>query len=303
MLFNKIKDTDFDIVASIQEKTEYLGSEWSKLYLKVWDFFGYSKMEFAYKDEIAFIRFPVQKQMKQYFPDIDTIYLPPICTLDQVSKAIDLAREQAKQDEKKFAMLGVPQEYIDAYQCDGLLITNRESQNEYIYRTQDLIELKGKKYHSKRNHISVFDKSFNYEFSPYKKEDRQEVEQFFFKWEENKGTLYDKDDEKTEFKAIKKSLDMAFEKNIFAYMLRVNERIIGFTLGEVTPNKVGIIHIEKADIAYNGSYTKLMNLFAKEALKDTIYINRQEDMGIPGIRQSKQSYNPIGFAMKYFITE
>ena len=96
---------------------------------------------------------------------------------------------------------------------------------------------------------------------------------------------------------------MAFEENVYAYVLIVDEKIIGFTLGEITPSNVGIVHIEKADVQYNGSYTKLMNMFAKTVLKDTKLINRQEDMGDEGLRQSKLSYRPIGYSMKYFLKD
>ena len=303
MLFNKIKDQVFEDIEKIQKNTEYKGSEWSRLYLKAWDFFNYSKMEYANKDDIIFIRFPIHDSYRKFFDRVEWFYLPPICTLDKVAKAIDMAREQAKYDGMFFAMLGVPQEYVDLYQKDDLSIVDVEEQNEYLYNTIDLVELKGKKYHSKRNHIAVFDKLYKSEFLPYKKEDRGEVEELFFKWEIGKGTSYDKDDEKSEYKAIQKSLDMAFDKDIYAYVLKVDGRIIGFTLGEITPSNVGIIHIEKADINYNGAYTKLMNMFAKEVLKDTKYINRQEDMGVDGIRQSKLSYKPCGYAMKYFLRD
>ena len=303
MLFNKIKDQDFEEIAQIQQKTTFTGSEWSRLYLKAWDFFNYSKMEIARKDGIIFIRYPIYETYKQYFEGIDIVYIPPICELDKVNEAIDLVREQAKQDGVKFAMLGVPQEYVDAYKGDGISITNWDAQNEYLYNTSDLVELKGKKYHQKRNHISAFDRLYKSDFRPYKEEDRKEVEDLFFKWEIGKGTAYDKDDEKSELVAIRKSLDMAFDKGIYAYVLTVDEKIVGFTLGEITPSNIGIIHIEKADISYNGSYTKLMNMFAKEVLKDTKFINRQEDMGDEGIRQSKLSYRPCGYSMKYFLKD
>ena len=303
MLFNKIKDQDFETIAEIQKNTTYKGSEWSKLYLKSWDFFNYSKLEFAIKNGIAFIRFPVHEDSKEYFKDIDMLYLPPMCKVENVKEAIELARAQAKQDNTKFAMLGVPQEYVDEILDCGLSIKNIETQNEYLYNTLDLVEFRGKKYHSKRNHIATFDRLYSYEFLPYEEKDRKEVEDLFFKWEEEKGDSYDKDDEFVEYEAIKKSLDMYREKNIYSYVLKVDGKIIGFTLGEITPSNVGIVHIEKANINYNGAYTKLVNLFAKEVLKDCICINRQEDMGLEGMKQSKLSYRPIGFAMKYFLTE
>ena len=303
MLFNKIKDEDFEIIKKIQSKTSYTGSEWSKLYLKSWDFFNYDNIEFAYQDDMAFIRFPLAFLDVKDFRDITYIYLPPMCEVSKAKEAIELARFQAHIDGHKFAMLGVPQEYVDLCKDMDLSITNRDGQNEYLYLTLDLIELKGKKYHSKRNHIAAFDKLYKYDFRPYTKEDRKEVEGLFFSWEETQGKDYDKEDEYFEYNAIKRSLDMAFEENIYAYVLIVDEKIIGFTLGEITPSNVGIIHIEKADVQYNGSYTKLMNMFAKTVLKDTKLINRQEDMGDEGLRQSKLSYKPIGYSMKYFLKD
>ena len=303
MLFNKIKDQDFDIVEKIQSKTKYMGCEWSKLYLKSWDFFNYKNLQFAYQDDIAFIRFPRNKRALIGLDDINYIYLPPMCELSKAKIAIEMAREQAKKDGIKFAMLGVPQEYIDELGDTDLSIKEIVPQNEYLYYTQDLIELKGKKYHSKRNHIAAFDKLYNSTFRPYTKEDRKAVEDLFFKWEGTKGDEYDKEDEYIEYNAMEKSLDMAFDKNIYAYVLEVDNKIIGFTLGEISPSNVGIVHIEKADTNYNGSYTKLMNMFAKEVLKGTDVINRQEDMGNEGIRQSKLSYKPFGYCKKYFLRD
>ena len=300
MLFNKIKDQDFEMVKNIQSKTQYNGSEWSKLYLKVWDFFNYETAEFAIENDIAFIRFKTQQKFKKWIKE-DTLYLPPMCDISKVKDAINMAREQAKADNEAFAMLGVPQEYIDVLgECD-LSVTNLETQAEYLYSTQDLIELKGKKYHSKRNHVAAFDKKYAYTFREYTDADRCAVEKLLLKWEGTQDQEYMNQDRESEEIAIRMSLDMAKEDNIYAYVLYVGDNLVGFTLGEMTPSKVGIVHIEKADIDYDGAYPKLANLFVKEVLKDARIINRQEDMGDEGLRKSKLSFRPIGYAMKYFL--
>ena len=295
MLFNKIKDKDFEYISSIQKNTQFNGSEWSKLYLQSWDFFDYPSMEIATKNDIVLIRFK-PNHYTEFFEDFSHIYLPPICTLDKVKEAIDLAMNQAKLDGEVFGMISVPQEYLDCYENPPFTYTLIDSQNEYLYNTLDLVEFKGKKYHSKRNHIAVFDRLYNYEFRRYKDEDREAVEDLLFRWTENQ-----KEVEITEFHAIKRSLEMANEENIYPYVLYVDGKLAGFTLGEITPSNVGIVHIEKADITFNGVYSKLVNLFASEVLKDCRIINRQEDMGDEGLRQSKLSYKPCGYAMKYFL--
>ncbi len=303
MLFNKIKDEDFEKVWNIQKNTQYNGCEWSRLYLKAWDFFMYDKMEIAFEGDVAFIRFPVFYKDAEFFKNLTHIYLPPMCTLDKVKGAIDLARAQAKEDKEVFAMIGVPQEYMDAYgECD-LSVTHSQNQDEYLYLPEDLALLRGKKYHSKRNHISAFDRLYNYTFRPYEEKDRDDVENLLLKWEQKQDEEYVENDENSEVLALESSLDMAFDENIVAYVLCVDDKIIGFTLGEHSPSGVGMIHIEKADTEYNGAYTKLMNSFILAQFQNERIINRQEDMGDEGLRQSKLSYKPVGFCKKYFLKD
>ncbi len=301
MLFNKIKDSDFENIKNIQKNTEYNGSEWSKIYLKAWGFFDWDTMEIAYKNDMIFIRF-IPNLDADFFKQFKHVYLPPICEIEKVKEGIDLAMNQAKLDGETFGMIGVPQEYIDAYGDPTFSFFESEDQREYLYLTQDLCEFRGKKYHSKRNHISVFDKLYpNYVFRPYDTKDRCCVEKLLSKWESTQDDEYMQEDESDEKYAIERSLDMAFDDGVHAYVLEIDGKVVGFTLGEITPSNVGIVHIEKADIEYNGIYSKLVNLYAKEVLKDTRLINRQEDMGDEGLRQSKLSYKPCGYAFKYFL--
>ena len=301
MLFNKIKDSDFENIKNVQKNTKYNGSEWSKIYLKAWGFFDWDTMEIAYKNDIIFIRF-IPNLDVDFFKQFKHVYLPPMCTIDKVKEGIDLAMNQAKLEGETFGMIGVPQEYLDAYGDPTFNFMESENQREYLYLTQDLCEFKGKKYHSKRNHISAFDRQYpNYVFRPYEKADRCSVEKLLLKWESTKDEEYMEEDESDERYAIERSLDMAFDEGVYPYVLEVDGKIVGFTLGEITPSNVGIVHIEKADVEYNGIYSKLVNLYVNKVLKDTRLINRQEDMGDEGLRQSKLSYKPIGFAFKYFL--
>ena len=118
MLFNKIKDQDFEMVKNIQSKTQYNGSEWSKLYLKVWDFFNYETAEFAIENDIAFIRFKTQQKFKKWIKE-DTLYLPPMCDISNVKDAINMAREQAKADTDDPRVLQPPARVSRAVQRGG----------------------------------------------------------------------------------------------------------------------------------------------------------------------------------------
>lgn len=86
-----------------------------------------------------------------------------------------------------------------------------------------------------------------------------------------------------------------------AGLLRVNGRVVGFSAGEIVGDTL-IIHIEKADIAYEGVYQALVNEYAKCFVTPGVrYINREEDAGDEGLRRSKESYHPVRLLEKYLV--
>ena len=87
----------------------------------------------------------------------------------------------------------------------------------------------------------------------------------------------------------------------FADVLEVDGRIVGFEFGERLASNNGIVHIEKGDINYDGVYPMLCHAFAAKHFKDVSFINRQEDMGLDGLRKSKLSYHPCGFVEKRIV--
>ena len=98
----------------------------------------------------------------------------------------------------------------------------------------------------------------------------------------------------------------AFLRDFAAYaplagLLRVNGRVVGFSAGEIVGDTL-IIHIEKADIAYEGVYQALVNEYAKCFVTPGVrYINREEDAGDEGLRRSKESYHPVRLLEKYLV--
>ena len=62
-----------------------------------------------------------------------------------------------------------------------------------------------------------------------------------------------------------------------------------------------VIHVEKAHMDYEGSYQVINNLFLKNSFEDVIYVNREQDLGVPGLRRAKESYKPIRMEKKSII--
>ena len=77
--------------------------------------------------------------------------------------------------------------------------------------------------------------------------------------------------------------------------------MVGFTIGEKANSEMAIIHIEKGDPDFKGAYTFINKVFAEKYLSDVKYINREEDLGIEGLRKAKTSYHPVKLERKYIV--
>lgn len=182
---------------------------------------------------------------------------------------------------------------------DKINITENINDFEYIYNTKDLIDLKGSKYHKKRNHYNTFKKLYNYNIKEISNDHiKTDCLNFLDIWNKNKNSSFiDFDLEK---KAILECFYNMNYLDLKSIALYDNNSLIGFSIGEISKN-TGIIHIEKANNKYNGIYSFLNREFLLKDFSNTFFINRQEDCGDLGLRQSKESYYPIEKLKKYWI--
>lgn len=179
------------------------------------------------------------------------------------------------------------------------LIADRDDE-EYIYSVQEMIDLKGRRFHSKRNHFNYFIKNYNYRSTEIKEPKViADAMELLRSWFCEKGIC---DDElNAEQKAISETLENLEELRLKSMALYVDDRLIGFTIGERLTSEMTIIHFEKAYTEYRGSYNYLNQHFLETHFADCLYVNRQEDAGDEGLRKAKSDYNPIRMLKKYYI--
>lgn len=174
--------------------------------------------------------------------------------------------------------------------CGNLLeFVHFRDMDNYIYLSENLINLSGKKYHSKKNHINSFKKKYNYEYMMYTDAYKEEVKSFLAKW------YFSKSDDSTlinEANSIVSALENHEKLGLKGGIIKVDGKIVAFSMGEQMTDQMAVIHFEKADTDYNGSYAIINNEFVKNEWSHLKYINREEDMGIEGLRKSKLSYKP-----------
>ena len=160
------------------------------------------------------------------------------------------------------------------------LIEENRDNYDYIYNADDLINLKGRAYSSKRNHISKFKISYpNWKYEKITEENIDDVKnmnnEWFTAFESQKG-----DGIKIEKQAVHNALDNFSNLNLLGGLIRVDENVVAYTFGSPTDNETFDIHVEKALPSYNGTYSIINQQFAQNELSDYKYINREEDAGV-----------------------
>lgn len=174
--------------------------------------------------------------------------------------------------------------------------------SDYIYSAADLINLSGRKYHKKKNLVNKFKNVYKnrWEYRNITINDIDAIIDFNRLWIdscENKDmdAIYSEDE------AIKEALYNYKALGLKGGMILVDDEIIAYTLATKVRDMY-VIQIEKALPNYNGSYQMINNEFAKANCNDVKYINREEDVGIEGLRKAKMSYNPVHLEEYYELT-
>lgn len=178
-----------------------------------------------------------------------------------------------------------------------------ESRNEfdYIYNSSDLINLSGKKYHSKRNHISSFSKKFDWHYEEISPDNIDQVRLCAKKWY---GQYDDMDEElKNEMRGVELMLDNMEALDIVGGAIVVRDKVVAFTLGSAINERIYNIHTEKALDDFDTAYSVINREFAARNLSGYQYINREDDLGIEGLRRAKLSYRPQIILPKYICTK
>lgn len=170
---------------------------------------------------------------------------------------------------------------------------------DYIYNIEDLTNLSGKKYHGKRNHIKRF-KDLNWSFEEITKDNIEECKKMNCDWCRTHG-CQDDPDLKAEQSVISRAFEYFDELQLFGGLLRVDGKVVAFTIAERLNEDVVVVHIEKAFADIQGAYPTINNEFITNLCQSFKYANREEDLGIEGLRKAKLSYKPVIILEKYEV--
>lgn len=191
-------------------------------------------------------------------------------------------------------------EELNALFPGKFIITEDVGSFDYVYSVEELIRLSGKKFHTKKNHVNKFKKLYNYEYQRMSPENRDEVLELFDRWYDSKKNEIPNLNEERE--AVIELLDNWKDLNITGGCLRVDGKMAAFSFGEPLCKEMAVIHLEHADTEYEGAFAAMNQQFLEHEWSGFKYVNREEDMGLEGMRKAKMSYRPVFQVKKYVAT-
>lgn len=239
--------------------------------------------------------------LQETFPGIGVVYAPPLGA--DVEGGYAFLERHCRELGQPLRFFPVTEAEVPALQarypdCEPQLLRDW---CDYLYEAQDMVEFRGRRFNGQRNHIHRFNRLYpDWRFEEITAENLPELRAFF----EDYAPRYRKENASAlaEEQCVRDFLAQYDAYAPLGGLLRANGQIVGFSAGEVVGDTL-IIHVEKADVAYDGVYQALVNAFAKRFVTDgVLYINREEDAGDAGVRQSKRSYHPLRLLEKYVVT-
>ena len=188
---------------------------------------------------------------------------------------------------------------------DKFKITEQVDLKDYLYDGNAMRTLSGKKLHKKKNHLNAFKREYEgrYEYRRLCCSDRGDVWKFLDRWREEKGEEVEEHLD-YEVRGIHEILKNCSLLNVRMSGVYIDGHLEAFTIGSYNPlEQMAVIHIEKANPEIRGLYQFINQQFLIEEFPEAVLINREDDLGLEGLRKAKLSYNPIDYARKYQVEQ
>jgi hypothetical protein len=195
---------------------------------------------------------------------------------------------------------GVPQDMLPLFPPNQFQSIPDRRFWDYIYRTKDLIELPGRKYQQKRNHINRFRQYYPFAYHSLTPVHFPACRRLFEAWAAEKDAGPELEAERL---ALNEGLANYTRLQLKGGVLEVGGEIQAFAIGSRLNKDTVLVHFEKANPAFSGIYSVINQQFIAHEWADTRLINREDDMGLPGLRQAKERYHPLRMIEKYTVVE
>ena len=252
----------------------------------------YYQARWAVEDDVLFVKYGDK-------------FLQPFCADDKIESAFRKIVDAYQKNPAEFIFINAEKNFVEQLKKFSDLnfeILPQRNRFDYVYLAQDLINLSGRKYHRKKNHINAF--ANLYPSAQYVSDFTDEIKNLCVECLNIWYTEHDL----TEYPALPFERDAILELlddfeffDIKGGAIVLGGKVVAFSVGEKINSDTAVIHIEKADFDVKGAYAVINQQFAAQEWKDLKFINREEDLGIEGIRKAKESYRPVKMIEKFHV--
>ena len=259
-------------------------------FLNLWSWADIYGLEWAWTPELVWIRQsrPVEK------------YWAPVGDW----KSIDWAEILRLHFSGNVSFGRVPEALLELWrQIPGIKRDTQPSRGhwDYLYSVTELVELKGNKYHKKKNLLNQFSKRYDYQYNPLTPDNIHQTIQM----QENWCTWRDCASQAaldSENQAISSVLNnwQRFHR-LMGGAIMVETDMAAYTVAERLSEDTLVIHFEKGDHDFKGIYQAINQIFLENAGQGFTMVNREQDLDSEGLRKAKLSYNPVGFLKKFDV--
>ncbi|NNL78272.1 MAG: DUF2156 domain-containing protein [Desulfobacterales bacterium] len=283
---------------SLEKQKEYLellarcpqvASDYS--FLNLWGWAEEYGLRWAWENDCVWIQ--------QTLPDI--YYWAPVGAWQE----IDWIARVKENIDRRTTIIRVPEKLAEYWRSSfGELATIEEERAhwDYIYAVSDLSELKGNRFHKKKNLLNQFVKKYEYTYMPFTAElvgQAMAMQEDWCVWRDCESS----DVLSAENKSISRILkDWEQLNGTLGGALLVDGIMVAYTVAEGLTKETLVIHFEKGDTQYKGVYQAINQMFLAHSANHFSLVNREQDLNDEGLRKAKLSYHPAEFLRKYRIT-
>lgn len=292
--FQTIKRENKEEIKQYLSMVSYQNCELTFANLFLWS--HYYQLEYAVFEEMLVFRRAMEPSCFYY----------PIGK-NKEKQVLEILQQDCREKGLPFSLYGVNEEMfaaLDTFFPNSFQITYHRDEADYIYLVEDLKKLQGKRYHGKRNHINQFKQKNEWSYEPITPGTIQECKEMVRNWA--KATSQEEvQQQKSRLEETKISLQALEEMEFLELqggLIRVGGEVVACTLGEAVTEDTFNIHIEKAYPWVQGAYPMIHQQFLEHLDEKYIYVNREEDMGVEGLRKAKLSYHPVKLLQKGIVT-
>ncbi|MBQ2985428.1 MAG: DUF2156 domain-containing protein [Clostridia bacterium] len=290
---NNVKQLQFNIITPDMrpEVEKYIAasgiqsSEYTFTTSMMWGADG--KITIAFEDGVMYTCY--------CFPSYQRFMLAPLCLkMEDTPRAIRRAEEfMTSRNCCEHTFRGVTDANAEYFRAAGYTLIPDRDNYDYVYNMEDLRTLTGKKYHAKRNFINRLKGEHEFRFVTLGPEDMDRCMAIYRKWADGR------DDSGWEETAVSVGIRHARELGLVMGGIEINGELKAFSAADKPFEDTAVVYFEKADGDIPGLYPLMNQQMVENLLNDVSFINREEDMGIEGLRKAKLSYYPARFVEKY----